>query len=116
MIEDGGIVSKDLLEDRLQAQFPGYQLSEKGYLRIKWIIPYIGVQGMLHNKVPIIFPLTRMDLDGNPVKYSSSSAKNMVMKVKKGSKPFRKIFEKTHDFLTEERLNQWRCAPPEIWK
>ena len=65
---------------------------------------------MFHNKVPTLFPLTRMDLDGNPIKYSSSSVRNMTMKIKKGSKPFRKIFEKTHDFLTEERLNRWREA------
>ena len=108
LFEDGGIVSKELLEDRLQAQFPGYKLSENSYLRIKWYIPYIGSQGMFHNRTPTLFPLTRMDLDGNPIKYSSSSARNMAMKIKKGSKPFRKVFEKTHDFLTEARLNRWR--------
>ena len=110
LFEDGGIVSKELLEDRLQAQFPGYKLSENSYLRIKWYIPYIGGHGMFHNQVPTIFPLTRMDLDSNPIKYSSSSAKTLTMKIKKGSKPFRKVFDKTHDFLTEDKLNKWREA------
>ena len=110
LFEDGVTVSKELLEDRLQEQFPGYELSENSYLRIKWYIPYIGGHGMFHNKVPTIFPLTRMDLDSFPIKYSSSSAKTLTMKIKKGSKPFRKVFDKTHDFLTEDKLNKWREA------
>ena len=65
---------------------------------------------MFHNKVPTLFPLTRMDLDSLPIKFSSSSAKTLTMKIKKGSKPYRKVFDKTHDFLTEEKLNKWREA------
>ena len=65
---------------------------------------------MFHNRVPTLFPLTRMDLDSNPIKFSSSSAKTLTMKITKGSKPFRKVFDKKHDFLTEEKLNKWREA------
>ena len=65
---------------------------------------------MFHNKVPVLFPLTRMDLDSNPPRFSSSSVKNMTMKIKKGSKPFRKVLEKTYDFLTGDRLDRWRRA------
>ena len=65
---------------------------------------------MFHNKIPVLFPLTRMDLDSNPPRFSSSSVKNMTMKIKKGSKPFRKVLEKTYDFLTGDRLDRWRQA------
>ena len=110
LFENEETVSLTVLEDRLQAQHPGYKLSENSYLRIKWYIPYLGGYGVTHNRFPLIFPLTRMDLDSNPIKYSSSSVKAMAMKIKKGSKKFRKVFEKTHDFLTEEKLDRWRQA------
>ena len=104
------MVTKTRLEDRLQSQFPGYTLSENNYLRLKWYIPYIGGCGMFYNNVPALFPLARMDLDGNPPRFSSSSVKNMTMKIKRGSKPFRKVLEKTYDFLTADRLERWRRA------
>ena len=39
LFENCGIVTKTVLEDRLQSQFPGYSLSENSYLRLKWYIP-----------------------------------------------------------------------------
>ena len=113
LFENGNIVTRELLEDRLQSQFPGFTLSENTFLRIRWYIPFVGGAGMFHNKTAVIFPLLRMILDEHPPKFSSASLKALTRKITKGSKPYRKVLERRHDFLSEEKLQQWREATKE---
>ena len=110
LFDNGEIVTREVLEDRLQSQFPGYILSENTFLRTKWYVPFIGGEGRFHKKTAVIFPSRRMILDENPPKFSSASIKALIRKIEKGSKQFRKVLERKYDFLSQEKLQQWKVA------
>jgi hypothetical protein len=71
---------------------------------------YILGFGTHYDGIKKIFPNTIPCLDTRPPKYSSSNVENMMSKIKKGSKSYRKILTRQQDFITAARLNSWKTT------
>ena len=117
-MSDGKKVTLETLQDRVQEQFPGYQLSENAHLRLIWLCPYICGIGEKYNGQKRIFSNTAPLLNRSPPLHTHPSIETLIEGIKKGSKQFLKKMNQTCDFLTPQHLESWkrRMEDPSITK
>ena len=105
-MSDGKKVTREALEDKLQQQFSGLQVTENTHLRLIWLCPYICGFGEKHNGQKGVFPNTAPMLNRPP--HTHPTTISLIKGIKKGSKHFLKSLNKVTDFLTAEHLSSWQ--------
>jgi hypothetical protein len=87
-----------------------YVLGPNTAISLKNMMKYVLGIGTHYDGVKKIFPNTVPVLDARPPKYSSSNIENLMSKIKRGSKNFRKVLTRHQDFITTARLNSWKTT------
>ena len=108
LLESLCTISRYALQDRLQHQFPGFQIMENTHLRLLWLCPYICEMGKKFNGQERVFPNTAPLLDRHPPFHTHPSITSLIMKIKKGSKYYFKSLNRASDFFTVDHLEGWK--------
>ena len=85
-----------------------FQLDENTKIRIYALLKYVLGDRTHHDRIKRTFGDTVPLMNPKPPKNSSCNITNLMEKIKKGSKNYRKSFEKDQDFIDNASLKRWQ--------